>query len=100
MSELCLLVLVAPPQLEEPLVDFLLEMEGFSGLSLQRIQGSPAQATLTLSEQVTGRKKQVMFQVHAGTVEARQLVAKLGEDFRGSGLHYWIAPLIEAGPIP
>jgi hypothetical protein len=41
-----------------------------------------------------------MFQVHAGCAEARQLVAKLGEDFREAGLHYWIAPLIEAGPIP
>ena len=41
-----------------------------------------------------------MFQVHAGCAEARQLVAKLSEDFRGAGLHYWIAPLIEAGPIP
>jgi hypothetical protein len=49
-----------------PLVDFLLETEGFSGFRLQRIQGSPAQATLTLSEQVTGRKKQVMFQVQPG----------------------------------
>ena len=57
MSELCLLVLVAPPQLEEPLVDFLREEEGFCGFSLQRMQGSPAQETLTLSKQVTGAKK-------------------------------------------
>ena len=57
MSELCLLVLVAPPQLEEPLVDFLLEEEGFCGFSLQRMQGSPAQESQTLSEQITGGKK-------------------------------------------
>lgn len=99
MSELCLLVLVAPPQMEEPLVDFLLESEGFSGFSLQKIDGSPAHGALTLAEQVTGRKRQVMFQVHAGCVEVRALVAQLGETFRGAGLHYWIAPLIEAGPI-
>jgi len=100
MSELCLLVLIAPPQLEEPLVDFLLEQEGFSGFSLQKIDGSPAHGALTLAEQVTGRKRQIMFQVHAGCAEVRGLVAQVGETFRGAGLHYWIAPLIEAGPIP
>ncbi len=54
---------------------------------------------LSLAEQVTGRKKQVMFQVHAGCAEVRALVAQLGEAFQGAGLHYWIMPLIEAGPI-
>lgn len=100
MSELCLLVLIAPPQLEEALVDFMLEQDGFSGFSLQKIDGSPAHGMLTLAEQVTGRKGQIMFQVHAGCAEARALVERLSESFRGAGLHYWIAPLIQAGSIP
>jgi hypothetical protein len=100
MSEQCLLVLIAPPPLEETLVDFLLEREGFSGFSLHHIDGSPAHGALTLAEQVTGRKDQVMFQVHAGCADARELVAQLRDTFRGAGLHYWISPLIEAGPIP
>jgi hypothetical protein len=100
MNEPCLLVLIAPPQLEEPLVDFLLEQEAFSGFSLLKIDGSPAHGSLTLAEQVTGRKRQVMFQVHAAHADALALVGKLRQDFRGAGLHYWIAPLVEAGPIP
>jgi hypothetical protein len=100
MTDLCLLVLIAPLQLEEPLVDFLLEQEGFSGFSLLKIDGSPAQGMLTLAEQVTGRKRQVMLQVHAEYFDARGIVTKLGEDFRGAGLHYWITPLIEGGAIP
>ena len=100
MKEQCLLVLIAPPQLEEPLVDFLLENAGFSGFSLQKIDGSPAHGTLTLSEQVTGRKRQVMFHVHAGCADVRGLVTQLGMCFGGAGLHYWILPVIEAGPIP
>lgn len=100
MSEQCLLVLIAPPQLEEPLVDFLLERDAFSGFSLQRIDGSPAHGALTQAEQVTGRKRQVMFHVHAGCSGVRGLVAQLGERFGGAGLHYWILPVIEAGPIP
>ena len=100
MNELCLLVLIAPPALEESLVDFLLEQEGFSGFSLHKIDGSPAHGALSHAEQVTGRKRQVMFQVHAGYADARKLVAQIRETFRGAGLHYWIAPLLEAGPIP
>jgi hypothetical protein len=100
MSDQCLLVLITPPALEEALVDFLLEQEGFSGFSLLHIDGSPAHGALTLAEQVTGRKHQVMFQVHAGYADTRELVAQLHEAFRGAGLHYWITPLVEAGPIP
>jgi hypothetical protein len=99
MNELCLLVLIAPPQIEEDLVDFLLGQEGFSGFSLHRIDGSPAHGALSLAEQVTGRRRQVMFQVHAPRTDAQALVQQLGETFRGAGLHYWISPLIEAGPI-
>jgi hypothetical protein len=65
-----------------------------------KIDGSPAHGALTLSEQVTGRKRQVMFQVHAEYADARALFARLREDFPGAGLHYWVTPLIEAGPIP
>jgi hypothetical protein len=100
MNGQCLLVLIAPPPLEEALVDFLLEREGFSGFSLLHIDGSPAHGALSLAEQVTGRKHQVMFQVHVGCTDARKLVAQLRETFRRAGLHYWITPLIEAGPIP
>jgi hypothetical protein len=100
MSEQCLLVLIAPPSLEEALVDFLLAQEHFSGFSAQKIDGSPAHGRFTLAEQVTGRKRQVMFHVHAPEEEVHRLVDRLKEDFAGAGLHYWIMPVIEAGPIP
>ena len=100
MSEQCLLVLIAPPGLEETLVDFLLAQEHFSGFSAQKVEGSPAHGRLTLAEQVTWRKRQVMFHVHAPREEVHRLVGQLKESFKGAGLHYWITPLIEAGPIP
>ena len=100
MSEQCLLVLIAPPGLDEPLVDFLLAQEHFSGFSAQKVDGSPAHGRLTLAEQVTGRKRQVMFHVHAPREEVHGLVEQLKEGFKGAGLHYWIMPVIEAGPIP
>lgn len=100
MSEQELLVLIAPPGLEETLVDFLLAQEDFRGFSLQRIEGSPAFGRLTLAEQVTGRKQQVMFHLHAPREAVEALLGRLGRELRGAGLHYWVLPVREAGPIP
>jgi hypothetical protein len=100
MDNQALLVLIAPPGIEEALVDFLLAQEHFSGFSAQKIEGSPAHGRLTLAEQVTGRKRQVMFHVHAPREEVDGLLERLRRDFRGAGLHYWVMPVIEAGPIP
>jgi hypothetical protein len=100
MDEECLLVLIAAPGIEEALVDFLLSQEQFSGFSAQKIDGSPAHGRLTLSEQVTARKRQVMFHVHAPRDAVSGLLHRLRSDFRGAGLHYWVMPVLEAGPIP
>jgi len=40
-----------------------------------------------------------MFHVHAPRDEVHGLVQQLRASFRGAGLHYWIMPVIEAGPI-
>lgn len=100
MSEQELLVLIAPPGLEEALVDFLLAQDDFRGFSLQRIEGSPAFGRLSLAEQVTGRRQQVMFHLHAPREAVDALLGRLRRDLRGAGLHYWILPVREAGPIP
>jgi hypothetical protein len=100
MSEQELLVLIAPPGLEETLVDFLLAQEDLRGFSLQRIEGSPAFGRLSLAEQVTGRRQQVMFHLHAPREAVDALVGRLRREFHGAGLHYWILPVREAGPIP
>ncbi len=100
MSEECLLVVIATPAVEETLVDWLLGREELSGFSSQHIDGhSRIHQHLSLAEQVAGRKKQVMFHIHTQCDTAREAVEGLKRDFAGAGLHYWLMPVLQAGPI-
>ena len=96
----CLLTLVIAPEIEDPLVDWLLERDDVPGFSSHPINGHGAsEHAMSLGEQVAGRRRQVMFQVHLDVPVARSVVAALREAFSGSGLHYWITPLLEAGHV-
>jgi hypothetical protein len=54
---------------------------------------------MSLAEQVAGRRRQVLFQMHLPCSEARALVAAIKSDFHGSGMHYWLLPVIESGHV-
>lgn len=95
-----LFTLIAPPSLEEPLVDWLLEFEPEHGFSSLPVNGhSCRQAGLTLAEQVSGRKRRVRFEMHLPEAEWRPLVERLRQDFAGAGIHYWVSPVIEQGRV-
>lgn len=95
-----LLVLITPPDLEEPLVDWLLartEISGFTGLPAyghNRDHGG-----YSLLEQVSGRQRRAIFQVRTGADTAQSLLAALRAELPGAGLHYWVLPLLEAGRL-
>jgi hypothetical protein len=96
----CLLVLIVSPSVEHAVVDWLLENETVPGFTSQPISGHGSSPhALTTAEQVAGRQRQVQFQLHLPEATARTLVTALRRDFRGSGMHYWILPLLEAGHL-
>ena len=96
--EEALLILVATPALEEPLVDWLLEREDVPAFTSMPISGhGVGPATLSIAEQVTGRQHQVMLHVQTPLQEADALIAELRGRFAGTGLSYWVMPLIEMG---
>lgn len=98
--EQCLLVIIATPAVEQSLVDWLLAREDVSGFSSAPVSGhGTAHEKLSMSEQVEGRQSQLMFYTQLPLQTARAVVACLREDFHGAGLHYWIIPSIEGGPI-
>lgn len=100
MSELFLLTLIAPPGHEEPLIDWLLQYGHASGFSSFPISGhSSNPESLTLVEQVTGRKRQVRFDVQLAGSELEVLLDRLKTDFAGSAIHYWAVPVVEAGRL-
>ena len=93
-----LVTINVPPLLEEAMVDCLLVMEladGFSSLAVSA-HGSEHE-TLSLAEQVAGRKKQIQFQMYVPEHQLDGLIKQLKTDFSGAGLHYWVTPVLEKG---
>lgn len=95
-----LLVLVAAPELEETLVDWLLGRNEISGFTGQRVEGrSRDHGAFSLVEQVTGRQDRIMYYVQTEESTARGLIEALASDLRNCNLRYWMIPLIEAGRL-
>lgn len=100
MNEFFLLTLIAPPGLEEPLVDWLLEFESEYGFSSFPVNGhSSRHEGLTLAEQVSGRKRHIRFEMHLPEAELAALIERLKGDFAGVDLHYWVSPVLGHGRV-
>lgn len=100
MTDQCLLSIVTTPAVEETLVDWLLEREELSGFSSHPIDGHGSRpGDLSLAEQVTGRRRKVLFTIHTECDRMQGIIETLKQDFAGAGLHYWVVPLLEAGRI-
>jgi hypothetical protein len=99
IPEEVLLTLIARPGLEEHLIDWLLarEHQGFTTLACEGHGVSPQQ--LAAAEQVAGRQDRVAVWIQLSAGRARELVEALRASFGHAGLHYWISPLLESGPI-
>jgi hypothetical protein len=100
MHDCQLFTLTAPPSLEEPLVDWLLQFAPEHGFtSFPAFGHSSRHQGLSLAEQVSGRKKQVRFELRLPSAELASLVERLQQDFAGTGLHYWITPVLGHGRV-
>jgi len=100
MNEQCLLSLVVPPAIEDAMVDWLLARAGLSGFTSSPVAGHGSSVhSMSLAEQVAGRRREVLFQCHLGRSQAAALVDALRAEFAGSGLHYWLVPVLDAGHL-
>ena len=100
MNQQYLITITVPPALEESVVDWLLAVDSHAGFTSFPVHGHSSLAdNLTLAEQVSGRKQQVRFQIHLPSAGLSQFIDRLRQDFNGSGLHYWVSPVVESGHI-
>lgn len=100
METICLLSIVVSPAIEDTIVDWLLDREEIPGFTSSPIYGHGSSIhSLSTQEQVTGRKKQVLFQIHMPSADAKNVIETLKSEFQGSGMHYWILPVSEAGHL-
>ena len=95
-----LVTLNIPPSLEELMVYSLLLLESEHGFSSFPVNAHHhVNKGLSLSEQVTGRQKRIRFQLYVSVEKLPVLVEQLRQDFAGSGIQYWVLPVIENGVI-
>ncbi len=88
------------PSLEEMVVDSLLLLETEHGFSSFPVNAHHhVNNGLSLAEQVTGRQKRIRFQLYVSAEKLPDLITQLREDFSGSGIQYWVLPVIEHGLI-
>jgi len=100
MSKLCL-TLLCPPAIEEKLLDLLLassEIDAFFTSNKTAIHGL-AQQRLSQSEQVLGRAQATEIKIFLSDANQLPLLATIRQHFAGSGVHYWLTPVLEAGEI-
>lgn len=98
MNPQSLITLTVSPAIEESMVDWLLEIATHSGFTSFPVNGhSSREEGLSLAEQVSGRKQQTRFQIHIDNEEVPQFLEKVKQDFAGTGVHYWVMPLVESG---
>jgi hypothetical protein len=95
-----LVTLNIPPSLEEMMVDSLLMLEAEHGFSSFPISAHHYDNKgLSLAEQVTGRQKRIRFQMYVPVQKLPALLEQLRQEFSGSGIQYWVLPVIENGVI-
>ncbi len=95
-----LVSLYVPPTLEESVVDCLLTFESEYGFSCSTVFfHDHKNEGMSVAEQVSGRQKKTRFQMMVNTQELPKLVHKLRETYSGSGINYWVTPVIDNGKI-
>lgn len=95
-----LVTLNAPPELEEAIVDCLLTFEAEDGFNSFPVYAHDHRnAGLSLAEQVSGRQKRIRFQMYLPEQDLVTLLDKLNNEFKNSGIHYQVLPVIENGYI-
>ncbi len=94
-----LVTINVPPLLEEAVVDCLLAFnsDGFSSLTVNA--HTTEHEHMSLAEQVAGRQQQVRFQMYISEKSLDDLIKQLKCHFSGSGIHYWVSPVIESAYI-
>lgn len=97
-TEMTLLVLTLAPALEEELIDYLLNQDSVESFTSQQVHGHGEHGTLSVAEQVSGRRKRLQYQVIVTRSEIPALLAGLASSV-GTGIEYWEQPIRGYGHI-
>ncbi|MGE3541496.1 MAG: DUF3240 family protein [Candidatus Tectimicrobiota bacterium] len=100
MTNTCILTLIAPPEVEEKLLDHLLM---YSASQLFTSHPVACHGTVVPhrnpQSQVLGRTASVRVEVRLDDAAADQLLQELHAEFKGAGLYFWLSPVTAGGEI-
>ncbi len=100
MQKEYVVTLNVPPALEEMMVDCLLILEFEQGFSSTPVSAHHHENKgLSIAEQVTGRQKKIRFQMYINGTDLARLLVDLRRQFKGSGIQYWVSPVLENGEL-
>ncbi len=93
-----MLVLNIPPELEEDLIDYLLSLGPVTGFTSYDTRGHGSEVTLTIAEQVSGRRKRKQFEL---LIEEESIPALLDglPSAVGRDIAYWEQMISNIGHI-
>lgn len=95
-----LVVLNVPPNLEGPVVDWLLAREESTGFTSFPVFGhSTRHDDLSPAEQVSGRQRRQQFQVQIRQDSVDSFLQDARNDLGSAGIHFWVLPLIAGGHL-
>ena len=92
--------LLCPPAVEEKLLDaLLLRYADELFTSVPTFAHGVAHGALSSSEQVLGRASNVLVQILLSRPEWVELRGVLASEFAGTGIRWWLTPVLEEGDL-
>ena len=93
-----MLTLNIPPELEEDLIDYLLSLGSITGFTSYETRGHGSDLTLSIAEQVSGRRKRLQFELLIEGEEIQNLLDGLTSEV-GKDIAYWEQVINNIGHI-
>ncbi len=93
-----LLVVIAPADIKDELVDQLMSLDFISGFNLMTIDGySRAHSQYDIAEQVKGYRKLFRFEVIHEEQELESIIEALSKASATEAVRYWVVPVSGQG---
>ena len=100
MPDVQMLVVVAPEEIVDDLVDVLIAQPWLSGFTLSRVSGySSEHSKLNLREQVEGHRVFSRLEVVHQLSEQEALLAALRPACSSAVVRYWVLPVLSGGHL-
>ncbi|MDF1643057.1 MAG: DUF3240 family protein [Pseudomonadales bacterium] len=92
------LILIAPNEIKDDIVDQLMGLSQLSGFSLSEINGySREHSQFDIREQVEGYRKFHRFEIFLDSDETATVLTALKPVCASAAVRYWILPVLTAG---